>query len=317
MDAFLSYAHEDGWAKDALQKHAAVLMRSGLITIWQDREILPGASIDQSIDGALEKSSLILFLISPDFIVSDYCMGREMKRALELHKEGTAKLVPIICRPCDWAGIEDLSGLMALPTDAKPISKWEDQDEAWAVVVGELRRLLQADSSAASNSTQTTSEPSVAPINHQKARQEQGLREFTDIDRNNFKERAFEVIKEYFQQQVKALDQQRGIMGKIEFDNGQSFCCTIVSKRYLSSTTHITVRMGTGHMKNRAIYWLFEQYASEGLMNDSYAIESNGSNLYLRLSSSANSRDSNQLTPEQAAKILWQRLTERARINIY
>ena len=41
-----------------------------------------------------QDADLILLLISPDFMASDYCYGKEMQRALERHREGTCRVVP-------------------------------------------------------------------------------------------------------------------------------------------------------------------------------------------------------------------------------
>ena len=52
-----------------------------------------------------------------------------MKQALERHKRGEAKVIPIILRHVYWQGI--LGNLQALPTDAKPVKSWPDVDEAF------------------------------------------------------------------------------------------------------------------------------------------------------------------------------------------
>ena len=52
----------------------------------------------------LDAADVILLLISPDFIASDYCYEREMKRAMERHRKSEARVIPVILRPCDWKG---------------------------------------------------------------------------------------------------------------------------------------------------------------------------------------------------------------------
>ena len=69
------------------------------LTNWHDREILPGEEWEQAIDTHLNTANLILLLISPDFMASDYCYGKEMHRALERHQAGTYCVVPILLRP--------------------------------------------------------------------------------------------------------------------------------------------------------------------------------------------------------------------------
>ena len=55
------------------------------------------------IDKNLEEAQIILLLVkSSSFLASDYCVDIELKRAIERHEEGTARVIPIILRPCDW-----------------------------------------------------------------------------------------------------------------------------------------------------------------------------------------------------------------------
>jgi len=99
---FVSYSHRDERYRQKMNVAFAQLRRSMRITIWHDRKIMPGQEWDQEIGEKLETADIILLLVSPDFLASDYAYGREMQRALERHKSGSAKVVPIILRPCDW-----------------------------------------------------------------------------------------------------------------------------------------------------------------------------------------------------------------------
>lgn len=101
---FYSYAHEDEQLRQELEKHLSLLQRQGVIAAWHDRQILPGATWAQAIDSHLETAAIILLLISPDFLASDYCYGIEMDRALERQATGKARVLPIILRPVDWQG---------------------------------------------------------------------------------------------------------------------------------------------------------------------------------------------------------------------
>src|SRR5207248_2933074 len=84
----------------------------------------------------------ILLLISPDFMASDYCYGKEMERALERHKAGTCCVIPILLRPTYWEDAS-FSTLQLLPTDARPITSWPNPDEAFRDVVTEISRTIK------------------------------------------------------------------------------------------------------------------------------------------------------------------------------
>src|SRR2546428_6575835 len=94
-----SYAHADETLRQKLETHLSLLRRQGLISEWHDRKILPGAEWAGEIDEHLERASIILLLISADFLASDYCYDREMTRALERHQHGAVRVIPIILRP--------------------------------------------------------------------------------------------------------------------------------------------------------------------------------------------------------------------------
>lgn len=141
VKVFISYAHKDEAHKDALIEHLAILRRSGIISEWHDREIVPGQNWKDQISENLQQAELILFLVSSTFLASDYCFEVEFDRALAKHAEGSAQLIPIIIRSCDWK-TTNLNPFQGLPKDAQPITTWGDQDAAWLNVVDGIKRSL-------------------------------------------------------------------------------------------------------------------------------------------------------------------------------
>ncbi len=139
---FLCYAHEDEMLLKQLKKHLKPLERQGLIEIWYDREIKAGTVWKHEISQHLNDAQIILLLVSPDFINSEYCYGTELKRALERHESGGARVIPVIGRPVYWQGI--LGHLQTLPRDGIPITDpyWHDQDRALHSVVEGLRQIV-------------------------------------------------------------------------------------------------------------------------------------------------------------------------------
>ncbi len=131
---FCCYARKDRALQDQLVKHLEPLRRTGQVTMWYDREILPGMEWKQEIDKHLNTSDIVLLLISPHFMGSDYCYSIEMQKALERHERGEARVIPVILRSVNWKETP-LGKLQALPTDGKPIVGWHDRDEAFQDVV--------------------------------------------------------------------------------------------------------------------------------------------------------------------------------------
>jgi hypothetical protein len=135
---FISYAHKDEDFKDALLEQLSPLRRNGLIAPWQDREIVAGEQWNDAIFENLRHAKVVLLLVSSAFINSDFCMEKELSAAIERHEKGECIVVPIIIRPCDF-GEMLFAKFQAVPKNAKPISKWDDIDEAWLDVVKKLK----------------------------------------------------------------------------------------------------------------------------------------------------------------------------------
>jgi len=79
---FCCYARKDQEFLHDLKTHLKSLEREGLITVKADIDISPGAEWETTINHHLEVANIILLLISPDFIASDYCFNEEMRRAI-------------------------------------------------------------------------------------------------------------------------------------------------------------------------------------------------------------------------------------------
>jgi WD40 repeat protein len=143
VEIFFCYAHEDEELLKKLKTHLIPLQREGFIDIWHDRDISAGTEWQREVDKHISSAQIILLLVSPDFMASDYCYGKEMKRALERHERGEARVIPIILEHVYWQ-IEPLNRLQALPEDAKPIMSacWHNLNEAMYNVVEGIRNAV-------------------------------------------------------------------------------------------------------------------------------------------------------------------------------
>jgi predicted helicase len=158
IELFYSYAHEDEALRDQLNTHLALLQQQGLIRPWHDREIVAGTLWGKEIDAHLQSARIILLLISPDFIASDYCYGVEMQEALKRHIAGEARVIPIILRDCDWESAP-FGKIHALPKNGKSVTTWSDRDTALTDVAKGIRKVVEE--LTGGNSAETQSHPPV------------------------------------------------------------------------------------------------------------------------------------------------------------
>lgn len=138
---FYSYSHKDAEFRERLGTYLAPLAHQKKIVEWYDRKIEPGADWDTEIRDELNSAHLIVLLISEDFLASEYCFGVEVERALTRLKQGYAKVVPILLKPCLWQESR-FSELQIIPRHAKAITSWTSREEAFVEVATEIRSLI-------------------------------------------------------------------------------------------------------------------------------------------------------------------------------
>jgi len=141
---FFCYAREDEALLNKLKAHLKPLQRQKLIDFWHDRDISAGTEWEKAIKEQLNTAQIILLLVSPDFMDSEYCYSIEMKRALERREQGEVEVIPIILRHVYWQG-EPLGKLQALPADGMPVtdSHWHTLDVAFSSVTLEIKKVAE------------------------------------------------------------------------------------------------------------------------------------------------------------------------------
>jgi hypothetical protein len=142
IELFFSYAHEDESLMNDVRRQLVVFDRQDLIKKWHDRLIPPGADWRDQIDDRLAHSDIILLFVSPDFFESDYCYEAEMAEAMRRHRAGSARVIPIILRPCAWQ-TAPFADLQVLPRDGRPITTWPNRDEACLDVAEGVMRAVR------------------------------------------------------------------------------------------------------------------------------------------------------------------------------
>ncbi|TNE39562.1 MAG: toll/interleukin-1 receptor domain-containing protein [Alphaproteobacteria bacterium] len=197
---FMSYSHRDEGLRDELEVQLAMLKRQGLIEIWHDRRLAAGDRFDWSISQELNEADVVLLLVSPDFLASDYCYKIEKARALERHNAGTARLISVILRPCDWKHT-DLASYVVSPKDGRPVTTWANRDEAFLDVTQAIRKAIEE---TGSNETpekvhrfieETGGKIPTLPRSSNLRLKKQ----FSEAEKNSYLLEAFEYMNRFFQ----------------------------------------------------------------------------------------------------------------------
>ena len=339
ISAFCSYSHQDEPYKDLLLKHLSSLRRRGVIDVWHDRRLAAGDDIHGVIASELEQADIVLLLISPDFINSDYCFDRETRRALERHVAGECRVIPIIVRSCDWSDTP-FAHLVAVPRDGVPVASWRDQDEAFTDVAKAIRkvaedmRALKGHATAVSSHSQAvaltgsgaaesvllsramgavtqTKQPSRAFDGMDLSAAVPVRKTFSDMEKDQFMEDAYEVIASTFEASLKGLEQrQSGMSGTFRRVDAVHFTAAIY--RNGNAVARCKIWHGGGHSTLGGICYSTNMSAGDNSMNESLSLEQSKEGLFLKplgMAHLGGKWTDARLSPNDAAAYLWEVFT--------
>src|SRR5687768_12359297 len=134
---FISYSHDDFKYMEIIRKSLAAREQKKEIEVWTDEKIIAGQNYNSNITMALETADIVLFLISINFISSWYIANVELRNAVERHKQGMVKLIPILLEDCDFESLS-LYAIEPLPMHnkrLKPLNNWNPRSSGYNAIV--------------------------------------------------------------------------------------------------------------------------------------------------------------------------------------
>jgi hypothetical protein len=304
---FFSYSHKDEELRNKLEVHLTMLKRQGLIETWHDRRILAGSEIDHAIDKNLDAADVILLLVSPDFIASDYCYEREVARAMERHERQEAAVIPVILRACDWHEAP-FGKLLAAPTDGKPVNRWADLDEAFLNVVTMIKKVL-----ARKGASRVSPQPATATTQSRPVRRDlprsSNLRvsqKFTEEDKDQFLHETFGYIAAFFENSLEELVARAvGVTRRFRRIDANRF--TAVAYRNGDPVSKCTVFIGNRRFGDGICYSSNDSGYTNS-WNTSLSVAVDEQSIYLQamgMSYSSDSGEGQKLTMQGAAEAYW------------
>lgn len=169
---FISYSHEDEKLKDSKVKigvgypraflsrmSAAIKPHDDLLTkdeiFFDDDRLAIEWVWGGAIEMALDECDLLIFLVSPHSIESDFCMTQELPRALQRN----IPVITVLLRPsADWhlvkvrnpvsgssmkLGAFHSGGLPKEGGNAKAVSTWANEEDAWENVCKDILKFIK------------------------------------------------------------------------------------------------------------------------------------------------------------------------------
>lgn len=306
---FFSYSHVDEGLRDQLETHLSGLRRQGIISSWHDRRITAGTEVGEAIDNYISTADIILLLISPDFVASDYCYEREMKQALERHRRGEARVIPVILRPCDWHDLP-FGKLLATPTDGRPITMWPNIDQAFVDVVTAIKHALRELGQKPKPTPRGFVEAPTAALGgpSQEIVRSSNLRikkQFTDLDKDRFRHEGFEYIAKFFENSLKELViRNSGLDQTFRRIDANRF--SAAAYREGQKVCRGSASIGGGAMGSGDIEYSMTDEPQHGGMNEAIYVKADDQMLYFEpLGMQSYGRKQEKLTFQGAAELFW------------
>lgn len=317
---FFSYSHKDEALRDELEVHLAILQRQGLVQVWYDRRISAGQEFAGIIDSNLKDADIVLLLVSPYFLHSNYCYDIEMQEALKRHELGLAVVIPVILDPCDWRNTP-FGKLLALPKDGKPISKYPNQHDAFMEVVDTIRQA--ATTPAGANNIQLASHaapPPVMPLPIAESAappRSSNLRvrkNFSEREKDDFLEDAFEYMANFFEGSLAELERRNTtISTRFKRIDTNHFAAFVYENGKAISECKIWLATRGSFM--HGIVYASNAGSNDDSFNDSMSVAEDGYMLGLKtmgISYMGIPRNGDEmLTPQGGAEHYWAMLIQR------
>src|SRR5207237_1058542 len=123
-----------------LEKHLRILKNQSIIMSWSKIKITPGMKSLHALERALDQASVVLLLISSDFLASDVC-NVVMQQALKLSLNDNEIVVPVLLRPVTLENAP-FAHLECVPRNGRFITSWANRDEAFVEITKDLSTLF-------------------------------------------------------------------------------------------------------------------------------------------------------------------------------
>ncbi|WP_299602134.1 toll/interleukin-1 receptor domain-containing protein [uncultured Tateyamaria sp.] len=133
---FISYSHADVQFLDRLKLHLKPLMDRLDLEIWSDTKLVGGDDWKAEIEVGLSNASVAILIVSADFLASDFIAKFELPPLLEKHEKDGCRIIPVIAKPCFFAGNAEISRFQAVndPKDALQSLTEAKREEVFAKV---------------------------------------------------------------------------------------------------------------------------------------------------------------------------------------
>lgn len=146
---FVSYSSKDRNCLDKLTSHLHSYKNAGVIEYWNDL-LLTEREWNEQIKQEMDRANILIMLLSPDYLSTDYILKHEIPVALQSLNEAmpSKRVFWILLRPCSYGLFPEISKYTIYPIKEKDeisgtarqkaITEHENQDREWVKLLGQI-----------------------------------------------------------------------------------------------------------------------------------------------------------------------------------
>lgn len=131
---------EDRETATKIEGSFAVMARRGVKTANFTGGRAAGTSLEQRLP-IIKQADVILLIITSSFLAKSWS-DNELRQIYNSVQAADKPVIPIIASSCGYEDDDFLSSKQVLPSNGKPISSWNNRDDAVNDIATQVRRVL-------------------------------------------------------------------------------------------------------------------------------------------------------------------------------
>lgn len=141
INIFISSVGADEAFRQEIKKRITILGRNIDLEVLYESEIKAGDDWRKEIKECFSQSEIVLLLISPDYVASEFHYTEILEKTIQKVKSGGSRVVPVHVRSVSWNELP-IEELLPVPKE-KNLSAWEDRDAAFLHVKEEIKNVIE------------------------------------------------------------------------------------------------------------------------------------------------------------------------------